>query len=67
MYQGELTDEHAERLSTYFYDLPTSSKRRNMYIHPSMKPGSLRILSLPEVIEGNGLKSTPGAFVYPRT
>ena len=66
MYKGELRDEdHAESISTYFYDLPTTAKRRNAYIHPSAQVGSLRIVNLPELIEGNGLESKPGAFVYP--
>lgn len=52
-------------MSTYFYDLPTTAKRRNTYIHPTQKAGSLRIYSLPELIERNGLNSTAGAFVYP--
>ncbi|KAI0676218.1 glycosyltransferase family 24 protein [Trametes maxima] len=65
VYKGELTEDDAEKLSTYFYDLPTTAKRRNMYIHASQKPGNVRIFSLPELIERNGLNSTPGAFVYP--
>ncbi|KAI0353822.1 glycosyltransferase family 24 protein [Trametes cingulata] len=65
IYKGELTDADAEHLSTYFYDLPTTAKRRNVHIHPTQKVGSLRILSLPDLIEKNGLKSSPGAFVYP--
>lgn len=65
MYQSELTDEDAERMATYFYDLPTTAKRRNEYIHPSTKAGSLRIFGLPELIERNGLKSSSGSFLYP--
>ncbi|TBU43432.1 glycosyltransferase family 24 protein [Dichomitus squalens] len=66
VYRGELTDEDdAESISTYFYDLPTTAKRRNMYVHPSTAVGGLRIFSLPELIESNGLESKPGAFVYP--
>ncbi|KAI0628063.1 glycosyltransferase family 24 protein [Trametes polyzona] len=67
IYKGEFKDEDGEKLSTYFYDLPTTSKRRNTYIHPSQKSGSLRIFSLPELIERNGLNSTAGAFVYPES
>ncbi|RPD60390.1 glycosyltransferase family 24 protein [Lentinus tigrinus ALCF2SS1-7] len=63
VYKGELTEE--DDVSTYFYDLPTTAKRRNMYIHPSPKAGSLRIFSLPDLIERNGLKSSAGSFVYP--
>ncbi|KAI0641470.1 glycosyltransferase family 24 protein [Trametes meyenii] len=65
VYKGELTEDDKEKLSTYFYDLPTTARRRNVYIHAAQKPGSLRIFSLPELIERNGLNSTPGAFVYP--
>ena len=66
MYKGQLTDEeHADGMATYFYDLPTTAKRRNMYVHPSAKAGDLRIFGLPDLIEANGLKSSPGAFVYP--
>ncbi|KAJ3001154.1 hypothetical protein NUW54_g6613 [Trametes sanguinea] len=65
VYKGELTDEDAGSISTYFYDLPTTAKRRNTYIHPTQKAGSLRIFALPELIEKNGLNSTAGAFIYP--
>ncbi len=63
VYKNELTDE--DDVSNYFYDLPTTAKRRNMYIHPSPGAGSLRIFSLPDLIERNGLKSSPGSFLYP--
>ncbi|KAI8974783.1 glycosyltransferase family 24 protein [Trametes punicea] len=65
VYKGELTDEDAGIVSTYFYDLPTTAKRRNTYIHPTQKAESLRIFPLPDLIEKNGLNSTAGAFVYP--
>ena len=65
VYHGELTGEDPAEVANYFYDLPTTAKRRNAYIHPSTQVGSLRIVSLPELIEGNGLESKPGAFVYP--
>ncbi|OSD04995.1 glycosyltransferase family 24 protein [Trametes coccinea BRFM310] len=65
VYKGELTDDDAGSISTYFYDLPTTAKRRNTYIHPTKKAGSLRIFALPELIEKNGLNSTAGAFIYP--
>ncbi|KAI0715904.1 glycosyltransferase family 24 protein [Cerioporus squamosus] len=63
VYKNELTDE--DDVSNYFYDLPTTAKRRNMYIHPTPKSGSLRIFSLPDLIERNGLKSSAGSFLYP--
>ncbi|TFK82573.1 glycosyltransferase family 24 protein [Polyporus arcularius HHB13444] len=63
VYKNELTDE--DDVSNYFYDLSTTAKRRNMYIHPSPGAGSLRIFSLPDLIERNGLKSSAGSFLYP--
>ena len=65
VYRQELTDEHKDKLATYFYDLPTTAKRRNVYIHPSPKVGGLRIWSLAELVERNGLKSGAGSFLYP--
>ncbi|KAH9848797.1 glycosyltransferase family 24 protein [Lenzites betulinus] len=65
IHKGEIKEEDAGQISTYFYDLPTTAKRRNIYIHPAQKAGSLRIYSLPELIERNGLNSTAGAFVHP--
>ena len=66
MYRQELTEEHKDRLGTYFYDLPTTAKRRNVHIHPSSKTGGLRIWNLAELVERFGLKSSPGSFLYPR-
>ena len=63
VYKNELTE--ADDVANYFYDLPTTAKRRNMYINPSPKAGGLRIFSLPDLIERNGLRSTAGSFIYP--
>ncbi|KAF8954770.1 hypothetical protein BDZ97DRAFT_1908037 [Flammula alnicola] len=50
IYEGTLSDANkGERMSNYFYDLPTTSKRRNRYIFSSNAAGSVRILNLPEV------------------
>jgi len=57
-------------MSTYFYDLPTTSKRRNRYIIPSA-PGGLQIINVPEVLKSSGLESLGvgrgGAWIYPST
>lgn len=34
-------------MSVYFYDLPTTAKRRNKHIYPSSKAGSLKVFDLP--------------------
>ncbi|KAF8164188.1 UDP-glucose:glycoprotein glucosyltransferase-domain-containing protein [Mycena galopus ATCC 62051] len=56
-------------IENYFYDLPTSSARRNRYIFPASGPGAggaeLRIVNLPEVFGRTGFRVAPGTFVYP--
>ncbi|KAF7345254.1 hypothetical protein MSAN_01902000 [Mycena sanguinolenta] len=51
LYAGKLSDEMPEgkSISTYFYDLPTSSARRNQYIFPAS--GDLRIVDLPQLFK----------------
>ena len=45
-------------MSNYFYDLPTTSKRRNKYVHPSLTgPNGLRVHSLVDL-------DLPQGFVY---
>ncbi|OBZ72146.1 UDP-glucose:glycoprotein glucosyltransferase, partial [Grifola frondosa] len=65
LHQGKLGDSDVENISTYFYDLPFSFKRRNIYIHTSANAGNIRIFSLTDLIGRNGLNSFPGSFVYP--
>ncbi|KAJ7824635.1 hypothetical protein B0H14DRAFT_2823407 [Mycena olivaceomarginata] len=43
-YSGKISDDTTDKISTYFYDLPTNTLRRNQYIFPA--PGDLRIVSL---------------------
>ncbi|KAF5357223.1 hypothetical protein D9756_006756 [Leucocoprinus leucothites] len=70
IYTGAISDEQDKRpdMSTYFYDLPTTSKRRNRYIVPAT-PGGLRIINVPEVLVSSGLESMGvskgGAWIYP--
>ncbi|KAJ7342428.1 glycosyltransferase family 24 protein [Mycena albidolilacea] len=63
LYSGKISDETTDKISTYFYDLPTSSPRRNRYIFPA--PGDLRIVSLPELFSRTRFRVTPSTFVYP--
>jgi UDP-glucose:glycoprotein glucosyltransferase len=62
LYTGELPEESPETLSTYFYDLPTTSIRRNRHIFPS--GSALRIVNLPELFSRIGIHSY-GPFIYP--
>lgn len=64
MYSGDITEEGQENMSTFFYDLPTSNRRRNQHIYPSTSVGALKFSYLPKLFSRAGLLS-PGAFVYP--
>ncbi|KAF9461692.1 glycosyltransferase family 24 protein, partial [Collybia nuda] len=65
VYSGKITDDLNETMSTYFYDQPTTSQRRNMYLYPTATPGSLRIFNLHEVFDRTGFRINPSSFVYP--
>ncbi|KAI0948225.1 hypothetical protein AcW1_009797 [Taiwanofungus camphoratus] len=62
---GKLSDNDLGRISTYFYDLPAAAKRRNRYIYPSSKAGSLRVVSLPELLDRTAFPRDSGSFLYP--
>ncbi|OCH94043.1 glycosyltransferase family 24 protein [Obba rivulosa] len=62
---GVLSDSDGERISTYFYDLPTTIKRRNQYVYPSSKSGSLRIVDMQEAIARASFPSQHGSYIYP--
>ncbi|KXN87330.1 UDP-glucose:glycoprotein glucosyltransferase [Leucoagaricus sp. SymC.cos] len=70
IYTGAISDEADKRpnMATYFYDLPTTSKRRNRYIVPSTH-GGLRIFNVPGVLASSGLGAVglvkSGAWIYP--
>ncbi|KAI0266194.1 UDP-glucose:glycoprotein glucosyltransferase-domain-containing protein [Gloeopeniophorella convolvens] len=64
VYTGVLTDENLEGIENYFYDLPTSMKRRNRHIVPSGISG-VQIVTLPDLHQQTGLRSSPASFVYP--
>jgi len=53
-------------MSVYFYDLPTTAKRRNRYVYPSSKAGSLKIFDMPEILEEVGIDRTSIDYLTPR-
>jgi len=61
LYTGELSEEKANIISTYFYDLPTTALRRNRHLHPS---GALRFVDLPDLFSRVGIHSHK-SFIYP--
>ncbi|KAI0028565.1 glycosyltransferase family 24 protein [Vararia minispora EC-137] len=64
LYSGVMDDSTLKDPSVYFYDLPTSFKRRNHYVIPSGNPIDITMFSLPEVFDKTNLEA-PGMFVYP--
>ncbi|KAF9447216.1 glycosyltransferase family 24 protein [Macrolepiota fuliginosa MF-IS2] len=66
VYTSVISDE--TNMETYFYDLPTTSKRRNRYIVPST-PGGLKIVNVPEVMSSSELESVlgTGSWLYPES
>ncbi|KAJ6586424.1 glycosyltransferase family 24 protein [Mycena vulgaris] len=63
LYGGKISDETTGSIATYFYDLPTSSLRRNRYIFPAS--GDLRVVDVPDLFRRTGFRVTPSTFVYP--
>ncbi|KAF8888622.1 UDP-glucose:glycoprotein glucosyltransferase-domain-containing protein [Infundibulicybe gibba] len=57
---------YTERLgaTTFFYDQPTSSKRRNRFVYPS-SAADLRLFNLPDVFARIGFWSQFNSFLYP--
>ena len=66
LYYGKIGDDERDRMSTYFYDLPGTSQRRNKHIHPSGKTKTLTIVNLVDLIARSAFDFNPGAFIYPR-
>jgi len=66
VYEGVVSDEtRGESMTNYFYDLPTTSKRRNRYIFPPNSPGSLKIANLPDLFSRKQFNRL-SPYVYPR-
>lgn len=66
LYLNILTPDDASRISTYFYDRPEASRRRNKHIYPSNKPGSLRVFSMTDLLAHSNYPYSADSFVYPR-
>lgn len=64
MYSGTLSDD-SQDMSVFFYDLPTSAKRRNALIYPSNKLGDLQIVALPDLFSRTGFEAKAGSYVVP--
>lgn len=67
MYANELNDDIAAKMNMadYFYDLPTTYKRRNKHIISSTNPADVDIVSIPSVFANTGFNTKPGTYVYP--
>ncbi|KAF9513801.1 glycosyltransferase family 24 protein [Hydnum rufescens UP504] len=52
---GRLEDDEGRDMSVYFYDLPTTAKRRNRHVYPSTQAGSLKVFSLPDLFDQVGI------------
>jgi UDP-glucose:glycoprotein glucosyltransferase len=64
VYSGVITDADAENIENYFYDLPTTMKRRNRHVVP-VGNGGVRVASLPTLHQQAGLNASPAMFIYP--
>jgi hypothetical protein len=64
VYQGAITDDDADDIENHFYDLPTTMKRRNRHV-PLGNGGGVRLVNLPDLHRGAGLRVSPASFIYP--
>jgi hypothetical protein len=64
VYGGQLGDTEAISITNFFYDLPTSNKRRNPYIYENSK-NPLRLYSLPDLFDRTPSYGKISGFVYP--
>lgn len=55
-----------EDISTAFYDLPTTTKRRSRYLIPGMVENKLRIFDLSKVFDRDPSKKLQHDFIYNR-
>ncbi|KAI0090064.1 glycosyltransferase family 24 protein [Irpex rosettiformis] len=68
VYLGVIGDEESERMATYFYDLPSTSKRRNRFIYPAAKSngiGGLHIVNLMDLYQSSQFPISSGSFLHP--
>ncbi|KAF8268079.1 UDP-glucose:Glycoprotein glucosyltransferase-domain-containing protein [Lactarius quietus] len=64
VYKGAITDEQAGDIENHFYDLPTTTKRRNRHVVPQGN-GGVHIINLPDLHKQAGLYVSPATFIYP--
>nr|XP_018263998.1 UDP-glucose:glycoprotein glucosyltransferase [Kwoniella dejecticola CBS 10117]OBR86156.1 UDP-glucose:glycoprotein glucosyltransferase [Kwoniella dejecticola CBS 10117] len=60
-----MTGQQPEDVSNFFYDLPSTSKRRNKLITPGQGEGKLKVFNLIDIFEGDVTKRLTTDFVYP--
>ncbi|KAF5330129.1 hypothetical protein D9611_010543 [Ephemerocybe angulata] len=63
VYGGVLSDKDLPSIGEHLYDLPTTSKRRSLYIFPKT-PADLRLVNLPEAFSKAGLSFSQGSYLY---
>jgi len=61
---GEIDEDKQTKLSTYFYDLPSTNLRRNGYTYPA-RTADLRVVNLQDLFSRADLKVSAGSYVYP--
>ena len=52
-------------MSVYFYDLPSTAKRRNRHVYPSTQAGNLKVFALPDLFDQVGIDRAAMDYVYP--
>ncbi|WVW83270.1 hypothetical protein I302_105289 [Kwoniella bestiolae CBS 10118] len=57
--------EQPEDVANFFYDLPSTSKRRNKLINSGQGEGKLRVFNSLDIFEGDITKRLMNDFVYP--
>jgi len=62
LYLDALSNDIAD-MSVYFYDLPTSGRRRNKLVYPSGKLSDTQLTSLPQLFEATGFKAKAGSYL----
>ena len=64
VHSGVITDDDADGIENYFYDLPAAMRRRNRHVVPVGNGGGVRV-SLPSLHQKAGLNTLPTMFIYP--
>jgi UDP-glucose:glycoprotein glucosyltransferase len=64
LYSAELSEDAIASISTYFYDLPSTTSRRNRHVYAN---NDLRIVNFLDLCTKTGLQSSPESYIYPST